>query len=86
MIRYRLRLEARLRSCLLTILDLEGELQQAGWRGFMQLELAYLQRVLSRLGSLPLQEQEVQQVEQATRSLLLELQGLHVSSSGQGAC
>lgn len=79
MVRHRCRLEARLRSCLQAILDLEAALQQAGWKGVMQQDLAQVRRILSRIGSLSLQEQEVLQVERATCSLLQELKGMHAA-------
>ncbi|MFO8031839.1 MAG: hypothetical protein R6U22_04780 [Desulfohalobiaceae bacterium] len=79
MVRHRCRLEARLRSCLQAILDLEAALQQAGWKGVMQQDLAQVRRILSRIGSLSLQEQEVLQVERATSSLLQELKGMHAA-------
>ncbi|MFP4392398.1 MAG: hypothetical protein ACOC43_02500 [Desulfohalobiaceae bacterium] len=77
MARHRCRLEARLRSCLQAILDLERDLQQVGWRKFMQGDLAYLRGMQTRIGSLPLQEQEVRRVERVTCSLLQELQAMY---------
>lgn len=79
MARHRFRLEARLRSCLQAILELERDMQQAGWKALMQNELLQLRHFLPRVEKLPLQEQEVQQVEQATCTLLQELKDMYAA-------
>ncbi len=77
----------RLRNCLITILELEGALEQTQLGAALQKEFVVLKDVMLRLEKLSIDENDVQRIEIATGRFLEELKetlGGRVSS-GAGA-
>jgi len=66
-------LNCRLRNCLMTILELEGSLEQTKLAAVLQEEFTVLKDVMQRLEKVAVEEHDVHRIEVATIRFLAEL-------------
>ena len=66
-------LNSRLRNCLLTILELEGDIGQTHLGPALQNEFSVLKEVMQRLEHVTIEEKDVCRIETATGRFLAEL-------------
>ncbi|MDL2207325.1 hypothetical protein LJC09_00530 [Desulfovibrio sp. OttesenSCG-928-F20] len=66
-------LNSRLRNCLVTILELEEDLEQTELGPVLQSEFSVLKEVVRRLDAVCVEEQDVCRIEAATSRFLAEL-------------
>lgn len=80
-------LSSRLRNCLLTILELEGDIGQTHLGSALQNEFSVLKDVMHRLEHVEIEEKDVCRIEAATGRFLDELKetlGENADLSGPG--
>ncbi len=78
-------LNSRLRNCLLTILELEGELAATDLGPFLKREFSILKEVMQRLEDVHIDENDVCRIESATGRFLNELKETLEGTAG-AAC
>ena len=66
-------LNCRLRNCLLTILELEGMLEQTHLGSALQKEFSVLKQVMQHLENVVVEENDICRIEAATSRFLAEL-------------
>lgn len=66
-------LQIRLSNCLQTILDLEPELERLELSDMLLQEYSVLRSFMDNIETVPLEEKDVQRIEEATSNFLAEL-------------